>query len=954
MAAKCLLSVQLCYMSVMLVTLISAYSFRNCIRNYQDDTSFNCIQRFQRCVSDLVSDLPHNTRALNISHNLLTRLPQKAFHKFSQLISLHIDFNALETLEEYAFDGLYSLKMLNLSFNKIQHLKSKMLAGLSNLTDLFLNNNNLGAIEYDAFFFLGTLKLLNLRSNKLQNYSQIVKSVSTLTSLRMLDLCYNFLATLNHSCSLPKSLIILKLCNNSLVSLGNKQSPFSFVHILDLSNNTALNEQCFDNLDLGNVKYLQMKFNQISILRFLNTSNIKRGHVDYSGMGLNDNSRLQNLCEYLRHSEVRRLALQSNNISSLQTNTFDNCPEFKIIDFSRNVLKNSKCLNFLKSKSSVQSVTIEHNQLNRLYSCSKVKYHFPHLVNISYRYNRILSVADSAFSNAPNLLSLKLNINNIAFLNKGAFKNLTKLKLLRLDNNLITDLFSSSFGNLSNLQILNLRNNRISVIFDLTFQSLENLEILDLGGNKITHVTKKAFSGLLKLINLYLDRNNIKLLTNEMFHQIQNTLLTLDLQSNQIRYISKESSLSPFKNLTKLRDLKLSEQRPYGITIIPHSYFKGLRSLKSLFLSGNRIMKLPTDAFDDLVNLEFLSLDNSCDGISKIYDGIFRHLKKLRVLNMENMGIQSLTEEVFGNLTNLHSLLLSRNPLQIMNVTIIQNLTSLRYLDLRKCPISCTCDNTPFKNWSDNASEVQIVYFYDLMCSDQSNHFYKFDNSVCYLDIGKYLFLSISPLLILLMVSPIVYLKMYWKIKYTYYIFRSWFNDHWRRMEDKTPYKYDAFISYNSKDEDWVLQQLLPNLEMEGTSFFKLCLHHRDFELGRNIVDNIVDSIYNSRKTICVVSRQYLRSEWCSLEIQMASYRLFHEMKDVLILIFLEKIPNRELSTYHRIRRVMLKKTYIDWPETTEEQEFFWTKLKEALRISSLMGCDTSECEEKKCLISSQ
>ncbi|KAF3839315.1 hypothetical protein F7725_018032 [Dissostichus mawsoni] len=140
-------------------------------------------------------------------------------------------------------------------------------------------------------------------------------------------------------------------------------------------------------------------------------------------------------------------------------------------------------------------------------------------------------------------------------------------------------------------------------------------------------------------------------------------------------------------------------------------------------------------------------------------------------------------------------------------------------------------------------------------------------------------------------------------MKYGCYVFISWFGEQWRRLREKEENcKYDAFISYNSSDEQWVMDQLIPNLEGNGSSF-KLCLHHRDFELGRNIVDNIVSAVYSSRKTICVVSRNFLKSEWCSLEIQLASYRLFDEHRDVLLLVFLEQISERQVSCYHRMRK---------------------------------------------------
>ncbi|KAI3359014.1 hypothetical protein L3Q82_015398, partial [Scortum barcoo] len=69
------------------------------------------------------------------------------------------------------------------------------------------------------------------------------------------------------------------------------------------------------------------------------------------------------------------------------------------------------------------------------------------------------------------------------------------------------------------------------------------------------------------------------------------------------------------------------------------------------------------------------------------------------------------------------------------------------------------------------------------------------------------------------------------------------------------------------------------------------------------IIKNITDAIYGSRKSICVISRRYLQSEWCCREILMASFCLFDEQQDVLILLFLEEIPARQLSPYYHMRK---------------------------------------------------
>ncbi|KAK5861858.1 hypothetical protein PBY51_017302 [Eleginops maclovinus] len=148
------------------------------------------------------------------------------------------------------------------------------------------------------------------------------------------------------------------------------------------------------------------------------------------------------------------------------------------------------------------------------------------------------------------------------------------------------------------------------------------------------------------------------------------------------------------------------------------------------------------------------------------------------------------------------------------------------------------------------------------------------------------------------------------------------------------------------------MDQLIPNLEGNKSSF-KLCLHHRDFELGRNIVDNIVSAVYNSRKTICVVSRKFLTSEWCSLEIQLASYRLFAEHRDVLLLVFLEQISEKQVSSYHRMRKVMLKKTYLQWPSSDcpdqmHVQELFWNQLRRAIRSGSRQEAEEVNTDDRE------
>ncbi|KAJ3608579.1 hypothetical protein NHX12_023111 [Muraenolepis orangiensis] len=100
---------------------------------------------------------------------------------------------------------------------------------------------------------------------------------------------------------------------------------------------------------------------------------------------------------------------------------------------------------------------------------------------------------------------------------------------------------------------------------------------------------------------------------------------------------------------------------------------------------------------------------------------------------------------------------------------------------------------------------------------------------------------------------------------------------------------------------------------------------------GRSIVENVTEAIYGSRKTVCVISRHYLASEWCSREIQMASHRLLDEKKDVLILLFLEELSELQLSPYYRMRRLVRRSSYLSWPRAARHPGLFWQNVHRAL-----------------------
>ncbi|HEY0738100.1 MAG TPA: toll/interleukin-1 receptor domain-containing protein [Herpetosiphonaceae bacterium] len=71
-------------------------------------------------------------------------------------------------------------------------------------------------------------------------------------------------------------------------------------------------------------------------------------------------------------------------------------------------------------------------------------------------------------------------------------------------------------------------------------------------------------------------------------------------------------------------------------------------------------------------------------------------------------------------------------------------------------------------------------------------------------------------------------------------------------------FDYDVFISYSSKDESWVQTELLPRLE----SWSLHCISPHSFEVGAPRVDEIERAVLASRKTLLILSPEYLADAW--------------------------------------------------------------------------------------------
>ena len=121
------------------------------------------------------------------------------------------------------------------------------------------------------------------------------------------------------------------------------------------------------------------------------------------------------------------------------------------------------------------------------------------------------------------------------------------------------------------------------------------------------------------------------------------------------------------------------------------------------------------------------------------------------------------------------------------------------------------------------------------------------------------------------------------------------------------------FISYSSKDFEWVSENLISILDKHSIPYK---IHIRDFELGKPIVQNMADSVYGSRQVLIVLSDNYLASNFCREELHMAIQRGIDTGDSYLILVMINKIKKR------RLPGALRNKILLDFEKHTKKQDW--------------------------------
>ncbi|XP_073502226.1 toll-like receptor 1 [Phyllobates terribilis] len=384
-----------------------------------------------------------------------------------------------------------------------------------------------------------------------------------------------------------------------------------------------------------------------------------------------------------------------------------------------------------------------------------------------------------------------------------------------------------------------------------------------------------------------------------------------------------------------------------------------MKSLQHLDVSGNRLYSEFNNDCDWSPSLLILNLSRN-----KLTDSVFNCLPTyLEVLDLSNNQLSSVGKEVH-HLIALKELYLSSNQLSnmpdcsylsknLIYLTIDENLIyspskeqltkcqNVKQIVLGKNKYRCNCELREFISSAEILHENLEGWPQSYMCEYPQElrgvmlkNFHPSEIS-CNIIILVGLIVGTMAVLLIFMLFLCKYFDLPWYIRMIFqwlrrkYRIKNVYND-----EAIMGKRFHAFISYSQEDYEWVKKLLIPNLE-KGDNSLKICHHERDFIPGKSIVDNIINCIEKSFKSIFVLSPNFIQSEWCHYELYFAQHSLFGKNSDNLILVLLDPIPQYLIpNKYSKLKAIMKQRTYMEWPKDKRKHGLFWANLREAIQTN--------------------
>lgn len=858
---------------------------------------------------------------LNLSYNRISKLDPTFFRDLYTLQILNLKHNQLETIPADTFAPMNNLHTLILSYNKIGYLDAYSLNGLYVLSLLSLDNNVVETVHPDAFRNCSSLQDLNLNGNAL---TAVPSALKDMRLLRTVDLGENAISDLSD----PGFKGMTNLYGLRLI--GNQISNISKLIFADLPS-----------------------------LQILNLARNRIQKVDHSAFSANSDLQAirldANLLTDINGLFVDIPSLLWLNISDNQLEWFDYAlvpPGLQWLDLHKNYIKELGNHYELGSELKIQTLDASFNRLTFVNAIS-----IPNSVELLFlNDNLITTVEQQTFLKKTNLTRVDLYANQIVSMDLNA------LRLTAVDEGRPLPSFYIG-GN--------------------PFQCDCNMEWLQ-RINKLGHL--RQHPQVMDLDSIYC----------KLIHNRYHTYIPLiEAEPSQFLCTYKthcfalchccefdacDCEMTCPSNCTCYHDQTWSanivECSGVDYTEMPSSI---PMDATEVYLDGNNFGELSSHSFIGRKNLKVLYANNS--NIAAIYNHTFSGLKRLTVLHLENNRIEELHGFVLDSLVSLRELYLQGNQIHVIDNRTFMHLEHLEVLRLdgnrlSTFPVwqftlnpylveiglgenqwSCDCQYLHrFRNWlQGNFVKVvdanKIVCVFNNITNTVGPPLADFNASSCAAFTGgstavvrnqflnSYLPVLLVTLCVFLASAGLVCGAFYYRRDlrvwvYSRYGLRMCYKTTAFEEEQDRDRLFDAYVSYSVKDDAFVSQVLATGLE-QGDPTYRLCLHYRDFNMSAYVADTIVEAVESSRRTIIVLSKNFLRSEWCRFEFKSALHEVLKNRRRRLIIVMLGELPQRDLDP--DLRLYLKTNTCIEWGD-----RLFWQKLKFAMPDDKRDSCSSN------------
>ncbi|XP_018015030.1 toll-like receptor Tollo [Hyalella azteca] len=870
--------------------------------------------------------------SLDLSHNKISRLDAATFRDLTNLQVLNMERNQLESINDNTFSGLFRLHTLILSENRLKLLTDLTLEGLVELAHLRLDFNQIFSVDSDALRNSTKLKDLHLSNNYLQEVPLVLKKLRNLLSL---DLSGNSISeVMKRSFKDLQQLTVLNLANNEIETISKEVFKYlAMLRVLNLSQNKirTIENGAFDHnhnlkairVDDNVLTNVHGLFSDLSQLKWLNLSKNHLEMFDYAFIPLG--------LEYLD--------LRSNLINELG-NYFE-----------------------LESQLSLRILDASFNKLREVSSSS-----IPDSVEIIFLNNNLISqIQPYTFFKKKNLTRVDLFSNLLQHLDQNA------LRLSVLEPSKSQPEFYIGENPLQ---------------CDCTLQWLQKIN----GPEEIRQTPRIV---------------DLAAITCRLLNARGQGLLSL-LEVHKLQFLCKYESHCPSLchccdfdacdcEMTCPTNCTCFHDASWTANIVDCSGTKLVAvpdripmDASEVYLDGNSIESLSSHTFIGRKNLQVLFLNNS--SINTVYNRTFNGLKQLQILYINDNNLKSLKGYEFENLVLMRELYLHNNQLMSIHNTTFSTLIALKMLRIDgnllsvfsfnqlspslisirigRNPWTCECsfldqlkyflfeNEEPGKISVDSEEVYCIENGTSLESGEQITAYNSSECGTKYIEKTTLVrdrdpsdsqilvpVATLSGVALFLLIFFFVFcnrnrIRVYMHAKHGVRLFYK--ND---RSEDSSKV-FDAFVSYSSKDEVFVTQILAPELE-RGSPSYKLCLHYRDFPVGAYVTDSILSAVESSKRTVLILSDNFIKSEWMRYEFRSAHHEVLRDRCRRLIVILLGEVSMGDLDP--DLRLYLKTNTWLRWGDAN-----FWHKLKFAMpdarppsRTHQLRAIQQQECQEQ-------